>query len=308
MPLQDERMAVPAISDGVERAVIFGSELDFIHSCMVEYPRSETGGQMFGLWTDRGVPVVLYVIGPGPSAGHDTTFFSQDIGYLRRVSSVIMKEWGLQHVGEWHSHHVLGLSRPSGHDAANIAGNMRKAGYRKLLLCIGTIPDEGPRLDAYTFRSDREGYFRSCWDVLPLESPFRRSIDRSLGARIGNGWKSSPLEPEEARGGETPSYGDRYWLSDRSNNKELKVMADYLASTHKGWECVPTVDSENHVHIILRSPSSSRDVYFPHGFPYRAPVVTETSEGFSRDFGTWPWSFDGSISDSFIRYCKNLGI
>lgn len=40
--------------------------------------------------------------------------------YLQSVGDILNSDYGLQHIGEWHSHHRLGLDHPSGHDAQTI--------------------------------------------------------------------------------------------------------------------------------------------------------------------------------------------
>ena len=61
---------------------IFKSELDYISRCILDRKNIETGGQLFGYWSEDGQPVVMYAIGPGPRANHQTTFFNQDVDYL----------------------------------------------------------------------------------------------------------------------------------------------------------------------------------------------------------------------------------
>ena len=57
-------------------AIIYKSELDYISRCILDCTNIETGGQLFGFWTAEGVPVVLYAIGPGPHANHQSAFFN----------------------------------------------------------------------------------------------------------------------------------------------------------------------------------------------------------------------------------------
>ena len=165
-------------------ARIFQSELDFIARCILDCPDIETGGQLFGYWTREGVPVVCYALGPGPKANHQRTFFNQDLGYLQSVGDAIVKHYGLEHIGEWHSHHQLGLAQPSGHDASNIYGNMVKAGRERFLLCIGNCDGRSAGLNAFSFASGVPSYLHAGWSVSPLESPYRAAIDRSMKAFI----------------------------------------------------------------------------------------------------------------------------
>ena len=114
-PLQVELTSKASLASKV---LIYKSELEYISRCILDYTNIETGGQLFGYWTSDGVPVVLYVIGPGPHANHQGAFFNQDVNYLEMIGGILTRDFGLQHMGEWHSHHQLGLARPSGHDSS----------------------------------------------------------------------------------------------------------------------------------------------------------------------------------------------
>ena len=118
-------------------AFIYKSELDFISRCILDYKNIETGGQLFGYWTADGSPVVVYAIGPGTNANHQVAFFNQDVDYLVNVGNVLVHHYGLLHIGEWHSHHKLGLANPSGHDAYNQRKRYSSISfvYWKLLRC-----------------------------------------------------------------------------------------------------------------------------------------------------------------------------
>jgi hypothetical protein len=43
-----------------------------------------------------------------------------DVDYLRQLSEVMAADWALRFFGDWHSHHRLGLSAPSGGDRRRI--------------------------------------------------------------------------------------------------------------------------------------------------------------------------------------------
>ena len=133
------------------KVLIYKSELEYISRCIMDYTDIETGGQLFGYWTSDGVPVVLYAIGPGPYANHQGAFFNQDVNYLETVGGILTKEFGLQHMGEWHSHHQLGLARPSGHDSSTIYNNMVRHNIERFLLCIGNCTNTTSTVNAFNF-------------------------------------------------------------------------------------------------------------------------------------------------------------
>ena len=162
-------------------AIIFQSELDFVSRCILDYPNIETGGQMFGYWTDDGTPVVLYTIGPGPNANHQIAFFNQDMEYLEALGTLLTRKYGLQHIGEWHSHHRLGLARPSGHDASSMANGILVSNRNRFLLCIGNCTDTTSSINPFNFaKGCGTIYTDAQWLVKPMDSPFRKWIDEEL--------------------------------------------------------------------------------------------------------------------------------
>ena len=114
------------------RIIIYQSELEYMVKCTLDRNDIETGGQLFGHWTSDGIPVVLYALGPGPNANHQVTFFQQDVEYLVKVGHLLKSRFGLHHIGEWHSHHQLGLDHPSGTDIHTMSL------VKRFLLCIAT--------------------------------------------------------------------------------------------------------------------------------------------------------------------------
>lgn len=152
--------------------------MEYIMHCIADRPDIETGGELFGFWKDGGVPVVAYAIGPGPGANHQVAFFNQDMDYLMSAGGVLTGKYALEHIGEWHSHHSLGLAHPSGHDAATIANGIRARGRNAFLLCIGTLSGSSASLGAFSFsRSHGERYVHLGWRVVNVASPFRTVVD-----------------------------------------------------------------------------------------------------------------------------------
>lgn len=47
-------------------------ELDFMAKVILDAPNIETGGNLFGYWTNQGDAVILYVLGPGKKANYST--------------------------------------------------------------------------------------------------------------------------------------------------------------------------------------------------------------------------------------------
>lgn len=172
-----------------DRAIIYRSELDFISRCILDHTDIETGGELFGFWTAGGIPVVLFAIGPGKNANHQTTFFNQDIEYLKRVGRCLFDKYGLLHIGEWHSHHTLGLAQPSGHDAETMASSITNNHLGRFLMALGNCTATASILNAFEFVEGFGTAWRHVpWEIKEIQSPFRAAIenDADLSTQIVN--------------------------------------------------------------------------------------------------------------------------
>jgi hypothetical protein len=158
---------------------IFDSELRLIAAEANKYPNAETGGDLYGLFTHGVVPVIWLASGPGPFSKRNGTQFEQDTEFMSRWQATLFDRFGIQYVGSWHSHHQLGLNRPSGGDVAaaqKYAVQHRRSRTLELLVNLesqshGLVPVLRP----YFYDSAASG---------------RHSL---LGARVLEG--TSPLRP-----------------------------------------------------------------------------------------------------------------
>ena len=165
-------------SSRADRAVIYRSEIDFVSRCILDCPNIETGGELFGFWTAGGIPVVLFAIGPGPNANHQTAFFNQDIGYLERVGRRLFAKYGLLHIGEWHSHHQLGLAQPSAHDATTMATSIANNRLGRFLMALGNCTVDTSVLNAFEFVEGFGVDWRHVpWEIKEVASPFRAAVE-----------------------------------------------------------------------------------------------------------------------------------
>ena len=159
-------------------AIIYKSEYQYLGLCILERPDIETGGQLFGHWTSCGTPVISYVIGPGPNALHKNAFFRQDIDYLELVGQLLHDRFGLHHIGEWHSHHRLGLDSPSSYDIKTMTTCVKRRKLGQSLLLIGTCEDDSASVRPFV--CDEERCVGLGFDVIDSASPVRAEIDRAL--------------------------------------------------------------------------------------------------------------------------------
>src|SRR5258708_1204480 len=100
----------------------------------------ETGGDLFGRWHD--IPTILLATKAGPNAQRNNAHFRLDVDYLRQLSETLASAWALRYFGDWHSHHKLGLSAPSGGDRRRIVSLAGRNQFTNMAEIIVTL-DEG---------------------------------------------------------------------------------------------------------------------------------------------------------------------
>ena len=233
-----------------KKALIYRSEISFIGQCILESPNIETGGQLFGFWTASGVPVVVYAIGPGPKANHQVTFFNQDVEYLERIGEVLVSQFGLMHIGEWHSHHQLGLDHPSGHDANTMQHSIDKLHLNRFLLCIGNCRGMQYSIKPYVFRENQTVYSSAEWEIKGDQSPYRDQIDSYLTSM-----QSAVM---------TQNY--QSWFSDKSNRIQLKKMIDYMKALPGAVDSKARLNGDI-VELVTSFPNREETILFPDEFP-----------------------------------------
>lgn len=285
--------------------IVFQSELDYLSRCILDYPNIETGGQLFGYWTEDGVPVVMYAIGPGPRANHQTTFFNQDVNYLVRVGRSLKERYGLHHIGEWHSHHQLGLARPSGHDAYTMNSTIREKGLGHFLLCIGNI--RGGRASIGAFLCDGVSCRQTNWSTIVPECPIRPIIDRELSEILVHPGLNATDHVESDRIETRPSYAPGYWLYERGAGTVLNSIITFLKGRNRGADVKPQLNERGEVQVRLEYGPRVESILFPNGFPDIAPRIMRYRNGILEDAcSTAGWTnYDGDILHSFILFYEN---
>ena len=120
---------------------VFIYEQDYKELCswVLRHKKIETGGDLFGLWSDDRRAVIQLALGPGKGCRRSGTSFFQDVKYLEEVGVYLTGSEGLCHIGEWHSHHQLGLARPSGGDEITVWNNMPTYGLDRFVIFIANI-------------------------------------------------------------------------------------------------------------------------------------------------------------------------
>jgi hypothetical protein len=94
--------------------------LDAIFDECDRFSHDETGGRIIGTYKNSGKGYEIHVsgvIGPGPNARRSPTSFFQDGEYQEAIFRQIEKNLPeIEHLGNWHTHHVNGLRTLSSGD------------------------------------------------------------------------------------------------------------------------------------------------------------------------------------------------
>ncbi|XP_065838127.1 uncharacterized protein [Oscarella lobularis] len=162
------------------KVLIHNGELAQIRQWVLRHQDVETGGDLFGLWATENTAVVQFVLGPGRGSGRTSVSFFQSPGYLKNAGTMLTETHGLCHIGEWHSHHRIGLAEPSEGDQNTVSSNMPQYGWKRFIVFIANIPratTDVAGLGCFLFAvRDRWEYItmqRGRFEVIPDQSPFR---------------------------------------------------------------------------------------------------------------------------------------
>ena len=139
--------------------IIDKGEMCQIKEWVLKQDNIETGGDLFGLWIDKHTAVVQFVLGPGKDCKRTSVSFYQDVNYLEKAGKHLTKNYGLCNIGQWHSHHRLNLSRPSGGDENTVWGNMPSLRLNRYIVFIATIKGDYPNpiasVNCFLFETDK---------------------------------------------------------------------------------------------------------------------------------------------------------
>lgn len=291
------------------KALIYKSELDYISRCVLDYPNIETGGDLFGFWTHSGYPVIQYVIGPGPNANHQSTFFNQDGNYLSEIGNKLRETHGLQHIGEWHSHHQLGLAEPSGHDISTVCKAITQYNLSNFFLVITNIRDNSSSVNGFMFNKEKGRDFDYAgWVILESHSPIRQDFDlkyqdlvyqpRTKEASLLDLSKATLNNLEFFK----PEYSSEYWLSEKSNHLVLKGIIEALGRFVANVQVFQRNDDKT-IYLEFQKDNKEYVVIFPIDFPKTNLIILDKTE--NKSIEGVNWEFSGDILDSSLNYIKS---
>lgn len=294
------------------KIIIYQSELDYLSKCILESPQTETGGNLFGLWTPFGIPLIHYVVGPGPKAIHNPTHFRQDFDFLDRNADLLVKEHALHHIGSWHSHHSLGLAHPSDGDTESTYSGMRECNLNSFVLLIGNFRQGKSTINAFRYYING-GIMKLKWVILNGESPFRQAYDKKhvdlvyvpKGKPNMVQLEQSSLIEKEQTIAQAPVFDPDYWLSDPKNRKELAAIVKFLKTQFASVSVFQLNNST--VEIKLKDSTGVSKFVFDKSFPQEAPKLYISKGESIINTSTNKWDVSKrSISEAFIYFFKTI--
>ena len=276
------------------KTLIYEGELNQLAGWVEEYPNLETGGDLFGFWTHSGNPVVQFVLGPGKDSRHYPRSFYQDRDLLIKTGKLLRDNHGLQHIGEWHSHHQMGLAEPSSGDQRTVFNALRTYNFPRFLLCITNLRSEAKThcLNKYDVNigcflfTDTDQYQRyqvGSWVVLPDQSPIREkevNNERNLilfssdNPRKNWNVKETKLEEEPLVTTEPIKISQEVWYSTEQGKALLKEIFEGLDRCRYFQK------------FEMRRNSTTEEIYF------------NLESNYERNYDKWQISFPNSFPKS----------
>ena len=164
--------------------MIYESEKKRISDYVMKYPNLETGGSMYGWYSESGLPIIALITGPGKNAMHHEVRFHADEAYSLEIDNAIVG-YGLQHLGEWHSHHKMDLNHPSGVDCDAMRTSLasQNSSIGRFLCGIANIVGKEVTFNMYFFSKGNGGsYSHTPLVDQPGCSPLRTGLKTVLEA------------------------------------------------------------------------------------------------------------------------------
>ena len=182
-----------------------------------EFEVDETGGRIIGTYTKKGNAYdirVLGVLGPGPHAKRSPTSFFQDGEYQERIFRMIEERHrNIEHLGNWHTHHVNGLQTLSSGDKTTYRATVNHRNhntdffYALLVTRKTSHPERRYDVKHYFFRRDDDEIYEipdRQVRVVDLPAVWTRDSERPPHAAqdVGPAEHDENVNPERAKDAE----------------------------------------------------------------------------------------------------------
>merc|ERR1712130_160604 len=152
---------------------VYDGDLFEVYSNTAQYPTVETGGDLFGVFTEDGNVMISRIIGPGPKSSHLVTHFTQDADFLLNEKERLQGH-NLKRIGSWHSHHKLSGQEPTASDCEEVSFLMESQQLDKFVQMITYTDDHTQKVSAkaYLFQRGSKDFVPLTLNILTGLSPF----------------------------------------------------------------------------------------------------------------------------------------
>ena len=158
---------------------MYDKEYQYLKWLVLQRGDIETGGDLFGVWQNEFSAVAQFVLGPGQECRRTTTSFFQDVNYLHKVGEHMTSKEGICNIGEWHSHHRIGLAHPSSGDQNTVWGNMATVSGGRFILFIANIQVTGRvKVGCFMFNTATNKMTEGKIQLLVKCSPIRHTFEQ----------------------------------------------------------------------------------------------------------------------------------
>lgn len=284
-------------------ATIYKEDLQYISKCILDYPDIETGGDFFGFWNNLGLPVIFYVTGPGQNSYRHSTFFKQDLDFLLGVGEFVSTNFGLHHIGSWHSHHKLSLALPSSHDCNTMVKAIKNNNLDKFFMILGNItPKEQTIVNGFLFdKITQTNYSQTQWNVLNTQNVISKAINNKLkdSLRYIPRTKKAKLHdlklyPSKQNNVFTLDFKPESWLASQRGKEELKEIFKWFEGSFKEAKMYVTQWDD----LELRAEDIK--ITFGCDFPNTAPKIEILDKLITTEKG----SFTYKDTDGILQYLR----
>ena len=307
------------------KTLIYEQELDRIAGWVEEYPNLETGGDLFGFWTHSGGPVIQFVLGPGPNSQHNPTSFYQEKEFLIKAGEFLRTRHGLQHIGEWHSHHQMGLAQPSSGDCRTVLRALETYEFPRFLLCIANLrnasqPTYGGdwtvNIGSFLFHRSRTTYENGQWVVLPGESPIRSESKargfnqkakflQEINLQQKKSWKvyQTSLDAQVLEPTQKIEISKGLWYADSKGQEFLKAI--YTKMVGRFSNCQMRRNTSDQIYFTFEEKQHMWQLDFPDNFPASMLALQKNGRSIAKIQYTNPLELIKKI-EFYIKYPSDI--
>jgi hypothetical protein len=187
---------------------MFPQDTENMKKWVLKYPEKETGGDLFGLWSEGENAVIHVVLGPGRECTHGDYHFYQDVSYLEKVGTLLTEDYMLGHIGEWHSHHQLRLDEPSEGDCRTVKRNFPRGSCGFFLMIANIVSKDNVKFSPYIFNEGSRCFRAGHVEVIGERSPFRLVPAISQIINHGKEAENETKEKKKEEGKEKSGFFD----------------------------------------------------------------------------------------------------